>query len=65
MVLEQNFQHVDQLSLFDKAVPTQHLQSVSLSSSAKEYEGRLDEDEGELEEDEGESEENEVVLEDC
>ena len=60
LVLEKNFQHINQLSLFDKVVPTctRQLQSVSSFSSAKENDGELEEDMGELEE-------NEVVLEDC
>ena len=60
LVSEQNCQHLDQLSLFNKAVPTctWHLQSFSSFSLAKE-------DKGELEEDEGELEKYEVVLEDC
>ena len=51
LVLEQNSQHLDQPSLFDKVTPTRCLQSVSSFPSAKE--------------DEEELEENEVVLEDC
>ena len=51
LVSEQNFQHLDQLLLFDKVVPIWHLQSISSFSSAKE--------------DEEELEENKVVLEDC
>ena len=58
LISERNVQLLDQLSLFNKAVPTRHLQFVSSFSSAKE-------DKGELEEDKRELEENEVALEDC
>ena len=57
LVSNQNFQHGDELSLFDKAVPTLHVQFISLLSSSKVDKGKLEEDEGELEE-------NEAVLED-
>ena len=51
LVSKQNFQHLDRSSLFNKVVPTWHLQFVSLFSSSKE--------------DEGELEENEAVSKDC
>ena len=59
-VSKKDLQHLDQPSLFDKAVPTWHLQSSFPFSSNKEDEGELEEDEGELEEDEGKLEENKL-----